>query len=455
MKQMPAGTRTGRIRGMLLTAISLLAVSPVALAQDSTGINVDVSAADRALLGRAESLLGDGRADEAYEQLAAAESELAGNPYFDYLLGIAALDSGRAGEAVFSLQRSIAVEPGFSGARMELGRAYFESGNSELARPLFVALLDENPPPGVRDVIRQYIAAIDGRPAAPQGSFDGYVDAVLGYDSNANGSTSNQQFLGFTLSPENLATESPFGEISAGFSWTAPRSTQFTWLANGRLGHRANTDASFVNATILSGYGGGAWQRGEFFGRFGVDAYWSARDGDSNESYAGMDLLFGRQFAADWDVTLGLRYGANRFTDSLQVLDVDRFLYTVGITRRFSATSRLSVQGIGGSDSEKQSASPYGNSKLGARVAYSSEFGNGAFLHASLGSLRSDYDGLFFGVPREDTQMTAALSLEFRNVLSGGISVIPTIRYIDNSSDVALYEYDRTEIGVRFRWMPR
>ena len=46
--------------------------------------------------------------------------------FFDYLLGVAALDNGYISEAIFSLRRAIAVEPGFSGARMELARAYFE-----------------------------------------------------------------------------------------------------------------------------------------------------------------------------------------------------------------------------------------------------------------------------------------------------------------------------------------
>ncbi|MEQ8662866.1 MAG: hypothetical protein RLW62_18795, partial [Gammaproteobacteria bacterium] len=46
-------------------------------------------------LEQALSLLGSGQAEQAYELLAAAEEANAGNPDFDYLLGLAALDSGR------------------------------------------------------------------------------------------------------------------------------------------------------------------------------------------------------------------------------------------------------------------------------------------------------------------------------------------------------------------------
>ena len=61
---------------------------------------------------------------------------------------------------------------------------------------------------------------------------------------------------------------------------------------------------------------------------------------------------------------------------------------------------------------------------------------------------------LFFGAPREDTQLTSILQLEFRDVLTKGLTIAPRVRYIDNDSDVSLYDYDRTEVGLLFRWTP-
>ena len=69
--------------------------------------------------------------------------------------------------------------------------------------------------------------------------------------------------------------------------------------------------------------------------------------------------------------------------------------------------------------------------------------------------LKSDYDGMFFGSSREDDQTSASLQLEFRDVLTDGLTIAPRLRYIDNESDVALYEYDRTEIGLLIRWALR
>jgi len=437
---------------MGVAALCLCVLAPVSHAQGSTTFEVSADPETQALLRAAESRLSAGDAQNAYGMLGAREAELAGNAMFDYLLGIAALDTGRFSEAIFALRRALAVEPGFSGARMELARAYFEAGNHALARPLFVALRNENPPPGVRDVIDGYIRVIDARPAAPASRFTPYGEVVAGYDSNANGSTSTQQFFGFMLSPQNVETESPFYEVAAGFNWTIPTSTRRGWFAGARASHRGNPDASFVDATIINGIAAYQWRRGAFFGRIGGDAYNAWRDGESNESYGGIDALLGRSVGSGWDLTLGVRGGALRHDASIEVLDVNRVLVSLGANWRFSALGTLGIEAIGGRDSEQQAGSPYGNSRLGGRVSLTAPLGNHVF-HASLGSLASDYDGLFFGVSREDTLFDSVVQIEFRNVLLDGLSLIPRVRYIHNDSDLELYSYDRTEVGLTLRWM--
>ena len=454
---MPKNKLWGMTKGMFWIPMLLIGgvVTAVASAQQADTIQVATSASTQQILTEAEGLLERGQSQRAYDLLRPLESQLAGNPLYDYLLGIAALDSGRLSEAIFALRRALSVEPGFSGARMELARAYFEAGNHKLARPLFARLLEESPPPEVRDVLNQYIAAIDARPPAPRSSFIPYLELFAGHDSNANGSTSDQQFLGFMLNPNNIETESPFVELGAGFDWFVPRSTQFSWRFGARASHRDNADAPFVNATIVSGLGGLNWRRGSFFGRLYADGYWGARDGESNENYAGVELLLGSNLGDSWDLSGSVRTGAQRFDQSIEILDVDRTLYTVGLTRRFQSGGRLSLQAIGGDDSEKQAGSPYGNSKTGGRLSLSAPFGDSAYFYASVGSLTSDYDGLFFGATREDEQMMSVVQLEFRNVLTDGLSIIPRVRYVDNESDVPLYEYDRTELGIIFKWTPR
>lgn len=420
----------------------------------ATTLEIKSDAATQALLREAESRLVAADSEGAYALLSPREASLAGHAFFDYLLGVAALDSGRISEAIFSLQRSLAVEPRFSGAKMELARAYYESGNNDQARPLFVALLDESPPPGVRDVLNRYLRAIDVRPTPPSPRFSPYAELGGGHDSNANGSTDDSQFLGFALSPQNVETDSAFTEVAAGFTWTVPTSAQAAWYSGVRASLRHNPDADFVDAGIVSALTGFSWRHGRLFGRAGLDGYIAQRDGDFNSSYGGLDLVLGGNLNAQWDLTLGVRAGAVNYDDPIDVLDVDRLLYTLGLTYRYASLAGITLEAIGGEDDEKRDSSPYGNSKFGGRLSVTAPVGRNQ-LRFAIGSLVSDYDGLFFGTPREDTQVTTLLEMEFRDVFSKGLSFIPRVRHVDNDSDVPLYKYDRTEFGLTLRWMPQ
>jgi len=439
---------------LIIVALLLSVLTSAGVVAQET-VQVGVATELRQMLGKAESMLAAGNAQGAWDLLHPLEASYSGQAYFDYLLGVSALDSGRTAAAILSLQRAAASAPQFSGARMELARAHFEAGEPGAARPLFAALLSESPPPAVRTIIDQYIVAIDTGPAMPQSDFRPYAELMVGYDDNANGSTDDQQFLGFTLTPENLATDTSFFEGGAGFNWTVPRSANFAWHLDGHAGYRKNPDASFVDSGILSGIGGMIWRHGANFGRLNVDAYAASRDGESNESYTGANLLVGRHLNERWDLSLALRGGALRYDESIEVLDVDRLLYTLGLAYRFRSRGRFVLEAIGGSDSERQSGSPYGNSKSGARLSVNTAIGDTTYLFASVGSLTSDYDGLFFGAPREDTQLTSVLQFEFRDVITDGLSIVPRLRYIDNDSDVSLYDWDRTEVGLLIRWEPR
>jgi tetratricopeptide (TPR) repeat protein len=407
------------------------------------------------LYQQAETLLASGKTANAYELLRAYESEFTSNPYFNYLLGIAALDYGLSGEAILRLRRAVAGAPQFPAARMELARALYDAGDYAEARPMFVALLGENPPPEIGSVLDSYLHAIDARPSSPPSRFLPYAELLTGHDSNANGATENEQFLGFTLNPENQKTGSAFLETAAGFDWNLPRSAEFGWFVGARASLRDNPDAEFVDARILSGLISMNWRRGALFGRAGVSGYGASRDGKFNESYSGLDLMLGRSLNSSWDVSLAVRSGALDYTESIDVLDVNRTLYTVAATYRFASLGRLSIEAIGGNDDEQQSGSPYGNSRNGARIGLTASLGDSAFLIASLSSLTSDYDGLFFGGAREDQQLSSLLQFEFRDVFTNGLTLAPRLRYVDNDSDVELYTYNRTEVGLMIRWAPR
>ena len=80
-------------------------------------------------------LLEQGRAAEAYA-LGRRHPEELGKPEFDFYFGVAAVDTGHAGEGVLALERYIIRFPDNDRARLELARGYFVLGEMVRARVL-------------------------------------------------------------------------------------------------------------------------------------------------------------------------------------------------------------------------------------------------------------------------------------------------------------------------------
>src|SRR4051812_25986551 len=108
-----------------LAALGLVLASTFAFAQADAAVE------------RAKQLLAAGNAKEAFATLDPLQATYAGQPEFDYLLGVAALDSGRIDDAIIAFERVLAVMPNHAGARMDLARAYYAAGAFDLAEAAF------------------------------------------------------------------------------------------------------------------------------------------------------------------------------------------------------------------------------------------------------------------------------------------------------------------------------
>lgn len=142
-------------------------------------------------LEKASQLMKSGKAAEAYELLAAAEFEMSGNIKYDYLLGIAALDSGKPDKATLAFERVLAINPNHAGARLDMARAYFALGDYKRANAEFETVLSLSPPPAARATVLKYKEAIEARESAKKTTLVGYVEAVAGNDNNVTSVTSN------------------------------------------------------------------------------------------------------------------------------------------------------------------------------------------------------------------------------------------------------------------------
>ena len=143
-----------------------------------------------ALLHQATALMRGGKPADAYNLLEPKEADYSGEIAFDYLLGMAALDSGKPDRATIAFERVLATNPNFAGARLDLARAYFAMGSDDLAKKEFETVLaTQNPPGPVVAVIKKHLDAIEARQQAKIQQVTAYVETSVGHDDNITAAT--------------------------------------------------------------------------------------------------------------------------------------------------------------------------------------------------------------------------------------------------------------------------
>ncbi len=141
------------------------------------------------VLQQAESLLAAQKAAEAVSLLTAGEAERAGQADYDYLLGLAWLESGDPAQAIFAFERCLAVAPDNGPCRVQIARAHLAVGETANARAELDIIRNYNPPPEVQSLVSRYLGAVDTQEQRRNRRLDGHVRLGLGHDSNVNSAT--------------------------------------------------------------------------------------------------------------------------------------------------------------------------------------------------------------------------------------------------------------------------
>lgn len=437
--------------------VSLQRLLHCALLVLGLGLVTSVPAADgpvrEALYDQAKELLRQGQADQAYQLLAAREGDFSGDDTFDYLLGVSALDSQRPGEAIFSLQRLVSGYPDFSGARLELARAYFDIGDNELARIEFDRIMTEDPPPNVLAAVIEYQEAIKARASAYSASSQFYLETGGGYDSNPPAATDEQLFLGFLLSENNLAQESSFADLAAGGYWNKPLSKTSQLMFTTRLDHRVNAATHFVDASNLDVGVIWNWKKADNGFSLAANNLLSAVERKYSRRDNGITATYTRQAGAGVQMAAFARAGTSRFHDAaLSVRDVNQAMAGLSLTKTFAA-SQLSLSLTGNSDTTVDSTAPFSTDGYGASLSNIWFGAGGAQYTLSANLSKTTHDDAYFGLARQDD--VYGLSATGMWVDFPGKNWMTTARlgYSMKDSTVSLFEFSRIDAGVTFRKM--
>lgn len=212
-------------------------------------------------------LVESGQFHRAFD-IADANQNRLGEAEFDFLYGLAALETGRYGVALLAFERVRAARPGDQYAWLQMGRALFHLGEVDRAQAEFAALAAEAKEPLASRVKSWHDLAAE-RVAERRGRKRYYVELGLAHDSNVNGGLdgggvdlSKYGFGHFHPRGDQVAVSDNRLEAAGGGEYSrliGPGKTAFAGVdANQQL----HLNAGEYNQTGIGAYAGLAWLRG-------------------------------------------------------------------------------------------------------------------------------------------------------------------------------------------------
>ena len=410
----------------------------------------------------AAALIKSGKAAAALNLLEPLEGDRAGEPGFDYLFGLAALNAGRADLAVFAFERAVAMEPNNAQYRAELARAFFELREDEAAKAEFENANKLEVPADVQATIRSYLEAIDTRFASEQSfQWTMFAETGAGYDSNVNAATDQSTVaipaLGnnnFVLSANSVSQNDTFltGKVGARLAYRLTKSlTAFAGLSANR---RLNMDEDF-DTTAADVNGALRYQAGRNVWTAGVIGQQYAVDNDLFRTVKGV--------TANWQYTIDGRNQVSVFgqlgaleyhPDANALRDATMRLGGVGWSHAFTGegSPTMYVSVYGAEDDERSTFPHLGRKYFGIRAGGSYKLREDLNLFVSASWQKSNYGGTepLFLKARDDDFYEIGGGVRYQPMK--GWSVTPQLRFSKNKSNIPLNDYDRVSAWAVVRY---
>lgn len=423
-------------------------------------LSAGTAMASDALLDQARGMIDQGNGKGAYVLLEPYEPQRAGDPDFDYLFGVAALDAGLPARAVFALERVLAVNPNHLQARAEIGRAYFLLGETETARNELQAVAQEGVPQEVSAAIQRYLDAIESVEKGAKPSVAGYLEATMGYDSNVNSAMADNQVaipvLGgavVTLNPGGVETHDSFVSLAGGVNVRRPFSPEWALLAGVDAQQRWNGSEDRFDTGTLNGHVAGQWTRGKHTATVAFQAQSFSVDNSRYREALGATGQW--EYLPDENNAWSVYVQRHRLEYPGQDLrDADRTVVGGSYGHAFGGARApvVFVSAYLGEEKERHANVPFlGHDLWGVRAGGQLVLNPKMMLIASASYEERDYGGTdpLFLVGRRDRQTDLRLGVAY--VPAKNWRITPQLLYTNNDSNTAITDYSRTQFAVTAR----
>lgn len=395
----------------------------------------------------------------AYQRALKLRALNEGEPRFDYLYGLSALQTGHYNEAVFALERVTATEPNVIRPRLELARAYLKLNNNSTALREFKQVLALNPPPVVRQKVNTYIRQINGdSQGARKAVINGLASISFGFDDNINFGFDDDEielpiFGNISLNPESVKQESGFTEAKLQLNYQKSDSNTFNRFSTGTITHRDYFDNGDFNITDL------AFRTGFTINKNKYQYQLVLRD---RPVFLG-GTFYTNTLGVDAALRRGLGLGTV-FTGSLSLEDYSHRVDSLRDRSRAVISAKLDKKAgnnihqfsvfYGEEFPDDDLGEQYSRDMMGIgyRVVRNWNAKNKSYL--KLNYQQNDHQAPYPIYPeaRKDDRVTMKVAHERK--LNKNWDLLLALQYTDNESNLKLYDVTRTEakIGIRYEW---
>ena len=404
-------------------------------------------------------LLDEGRADEAY-RLGRRTPERLGDPAFDFVFGVAAINAGRAAEGVLALERFVLAFPDNDSARVELARGYYLLGDDARAKEEFEAALARKPSPEVARVIVEYLDAIRARATKYGPTATVWIELGGGYDSNPRAGVDNPLItlpvLGeVTVGDSGVRASDSSLQYGGGFRVTSPLAARAQVFAAGEAYVVRYPDLVEFDQNVYAGSVGAQGQMDRVSWRSGGSTSYQTLD---RKPYRRTHAFFADgTFVLDERnaLSLGMQVGRFGYEGSNAVRNAQFRTVAAGWKHLFEAKWRPEVEvsaNFGREANVFADRQDLSRDLYGARLGVSLSPWRGWTLAAAILHQRSNYHEAdpILQTTREDRYNAADVSLACFALAA--LQVRLELAAAKNDSNLALYEYRRRTAFLRARY---
>ncbi|MCC5888345.1 MAG: tetratricopeptide repeat protein [Gammaproteobacteria bacterium] len=394
------------------------------------------------------------RFEEALRLAALLRDVWEGDPGFDYLYGLAALESGRQQEAVFALQRVLFFQPDQVQVRAHLARAHFLGGELDQAEGEFQAVLAASPPAEVSRSIRAYLAEVSRLRAQQRPSLAGFIELGVGYDDNVNSASSLETIatpIGTVpLSADGRSTKSGYSSTRGQLAYQHPLSRRRALDVVLAASLRDHFSAGQFDLDIYRAEAGYNISMEDHRLRAAVHVGHVRLDGSEFQWSGGISGSWITE-VRDWELQAQARLSVIRFPDA-DSRDVDQFLLLLSASRLFER-DLLSLDLLAGRDEARSSdGEHHGRDFASLAATWQHLLGDGhvPYMRLMLQGSRYHAPHPVFAERREEVMYAGSAGWNW--IMSPALSARGELSYTRVDGTLDLFEYDRARVEAALRY---